>query len=696
MLTCPRCGHDPPPDALFCPACGAGLSAAEVAHEERKIISVLFADLVGFTSRSDAADPEDVRDTLQAFANRAKHEIEAFGGTVEKFIGDAVMAVFGAPVAHSDDAVRAVRAALRTVEAMAELTREQPDLDLPIRAAVTTGEALVVVGSRHELGEALAMGDVVNTASRLQSSAPPGGVVVGVETYRSTRHAIRYEELADVEAKGKRDPIRAWLALGPVEGAPDRPQTKTPLVGRARELGLLESIWERAAAERRPHLVTIVGPTGIGKSRLAVEISNVIAAAGGRSIQGWCLSYGEQVGYRAIAEQLRTAAGIFETDTATAAKEKLAARVAALLPPDQHAEVLRGLALLLGMGTGEDPADERLQLFFAARRFLEGLASEQPTMFVFEDIHWADEGQLDLLEYLAMHIRDVPAIILTLARPELLEVRPTWGSGIIGHSTIPLEALSAAESLSVAENVLSGAAEDSDVERLVGISEGNPLFIEELAASFLELGAKEELPMTVREAIASRLDALPAEPRAALLTASVIGKTFWRDVLKTVGSRDGIDEALEALESRDLVRREHSSQVEGDVAFTFKHILIREVAYGTLPRGVRRELHAATARYIEGAVGEQTQNLAWILAHHWREAGQNGKAIPYLVSAAGQAHEQLAFHHAVELYSSALKLLPEDDPRRRDLTVQRAISFSKLSHAVMGDQVRWRRDAEER
>ena len=696
MAACPRCGQNPPPDALFCPACGANLTP-DATREERKIVSVLFADLVGFTSRSDEADPEDVRDTLQAFHARARQEIEAFGGTVEKFIGDAVMAVFGAPVAHSDDAERAVRAALRTVQAIQELNQERPDLGLNIRAGVNTGEALIVVGSRHELGEAIAMGDVVNTASRLQSAAPPGSVAVGIETYRSTRHGIRYREITAIEAKGKREPIRTWLALEPLVGGGDRPRSRTPLVGRSRELGIIGAIWEQARAGRRPHLLTILGPAGIGKSRLGVEFSELAGTAGGGSLRGRCLPYGQQIGYRATVEQLRAATGIFETDSPIAAGEKLASRIAGVLPPDERAEVARGLSLLLGLGTADNQADKRIELFSAACRFLEGLASEQATLLVFEDIHWADQGQLDLIEYLTVHIREVPVVLLALARPELLDSRPDWGSGIPAQTTVSLDALSAADSLSVVTNIISREGADFDVERLVDVSEGNPLFIEELAASFVEQGARDTLPTTVREAIAARLDALPAQPRATLLTASVIGKTFWRGVLETLEPGEGVDAALDVLESRDLVRRESRSQVEGDVEFSFKHILIRDVAYATLPRKVRRELHAASARYIEGAAGEDSTNLAWVLAHHWREAGQDAKAIPYLVSAAGQANEQLALHHAVELYGSALKLLPQDDPRRRDLTVRRAMAYVRLNHAVLErDQVRWRRDAEDR
>ena len=694
MPSCPSCGSETPDGAAFCPTCGTALAPAERPREERKLVSVLFVDMVGFTARSDRADPEDVLDTLQGFHARAKREIERFDGTVEKFIGDAVMAVFGAPVSHGDDAERAVRAALRVVDAVEELSRERPDSPIAVRAAVNTGEAVIAVGSRPETGAALALGDVVNTASRLQTSAPPGGVVVGDETHRATRHVFRYRELEPVQAKGKRDPLHAWLAIAPIGAPAERPATTAPLVGRGRELSLVDSIWERATDELRPHLITVVGPTGIGKSRIAAEVTARIEASGGRAIRGRCLPYG-QTGYRAFSEQVHEVVGMYESDATADAREKLLVRLRDLLGPTEAEDVMPLLAALIGLGTGDEPANEPVQLYFAARRFAEQVALELPTVFVFEDIHWADDAQLDLLEYLASHVRGAPAVFLALARSELLEVRPSWGSGVLGHTTIPLEPLSLVDAASIATYLLSGGGDLSSVERLVTVAEGNPLFIEELAASLLERGASDELPMTIRAAIASRIDALPAAARATLLAASVVGKHFWRGVLRALSDLDEVDEALDALESRDLIRREPTSRVQGDAEFAFKHMMIRDVAYATLPRAERRDRHGAIARYVEDVSGDRAPNLAWVLAHHWREAGEPGRSLPYLIRAAELAHEQLAFHHAVQLYGSALELMDEDDPRRPDTTVRRAIAFSRLSHAVFEGSVRWERDAEQ-
>ncbi|TMC13052.1 MAG: zinc-ribbon domain-containing protein [Chloroflexi bacterium] len=310
---CPSCGQRNPATARYCSACGTRLTDGARTAEERKIVSVLFVDLVGFTARSDRADPEDVRDLLQLYHSRVKEQAERFSGTVEKFIGDAVVAVFGAPATHTDDPERAVRAGLRALAAVQELNRSRPDLDLVARAAVNTGEAVVATGARHQDGEALAMGDVVNTASRLQAAAPPGRLIVGEETYRATHDGIRYEAIGAVETKGKKEPVKAWLAVEPIAPG-ERRSGGGRLVGRERELALLRSVWESSAKENRPHLVTVIGPPGIGKSRLSREFASLVQAGGGRSIRGRCLPYDTRDVYGAFAEQVKDVAQIFEQD----------------------------------------------------------------------------------------------------------------------------------------------------------------------------------------------------------------------------------------------------------------------------------------------------------------------------------------------------------------------------------------------
>jgi class 3 adenylate cyclase/tetratricopeptide (TPR) repeat protein len=660
-VRCANCGEANAPGARFCSNCGARLGETTPRQEERKLVSVLFVDLVDSTARADKADPEDVREVLQAYHREAKQCIEQYGGLVEKFIGDAVMAVFGAPTAHGDDAERAVRAALRVLDAVERL-------DLAARAAVNTGEAIVSVDQARS-GEALATGDVVNTAARLQNAAPPGRVIVGDETYRATRHAIRYEQLAPVDAKGKADAVAAWLAVEAATAPADRPLGTGPFVGRGRELEVLRSVWSRAIDESRPHLVTLVGPPGIGKSRLCREIASLVDESGGRILRGRCLPYEERPGYQAFSRIVHRLSGVLESDPPAAARPKLEAIVHELLPEGEAAETLRYLLLLLGLAPDDEVPNGGL-LLFAARRLIECVAAAQPTVFIFEDVHWADPSELALLTYLARQTRDARAVLVATARPELLDVEPTWGTGLGAQTTLPLEPLTEDDARTLAEQLVVGV----DPEKLVEVAGGNPLFLEELAASVAERGGAE-LPVTVREAIAARIDALPGGARDALLAAAVIGKTFWRGILETVGSIDDVDEALAVLEARDFVRRDSASQVAGDAQYTFKHMLIREVAYATVPRALRRERHAAVARYIEERlVGDA---LATILAYHWREAGEPAKAVPYLLTAAEAARRSWAKTAVLDLYTKALELT-DDAELSRQIRLQRGQALVEM------------------
>jgi class 3 adenylate cyclase/tetratricopeptide (TPR) repeat protein len=662
-LRCANCGEANPPGGRFCSACGAPLGEAPVPQEERKLVSVLFVDLVDSTARADKADPEDVREVLNAYHREAKQCIEQYGGVVEKFIGDAVMAVFGAPIAHGDDAERAVRAGLRVLEAIGQL-------DLAARAAVNTGDAIVSVEQMRS-GEALATGDVVNTAARLQNAAPAGRVVVGAETYRATRQTIRYEPLDAVDAKGKAEPVEAWLAIEPSAAPADRPLGAAPLVGRDRELELLQSVWSRTVAEQRPHLVTLVGPPGIGKSRLSREFTALITSGGGRVVRGRCLPYEDQVGYQAFARLVRDSAGILGSDPSDAVRSKLEARVESLLPADERADTARFLLLLLGIGDDE-VRDGRL-IFFAARRFVECMSLEQPTVFLFEDVHWADGTELELLTYLGQFVRDAPATLLATARPELLDARPTWGSGLGAQTTIPLEPLPVEAAQALAASLVGSTG--AEPERLAEVAGGNPLFLEELAASVAEFGTSDELPVTVREAIAARIDALPQGARDALLSAAVIGRTFWRGVLDGIARDGDVDEALHTLEARDFVRRDAASQLAGDAQYTFRHMLIREVSYSTVPRAARRELHAAVARNIEEALA--TETVSTILAYHWREAGEPTRAIPYLLDAADRARRSWARGAVLDLYTRAFELT-DDEELRSKIRLQRGLALVEL------------------
>jgi class 3 adenylate cyclase len=663
MASCRACGQENPEIARFCLACGAPLETTEAPHrEERRIVSVVFVDLVGFTSRSERLDPEDVRAILTPYHSTVRDELSSFGGIVEKFVGDAVMAVFGAPIAHGDDPERAVRAALAVREAVIVLNREQPELELRIRGAVNTGEAVVTLSARPALGEAMVAGDVVNTSSRLQQHAPVGEIVVGEETYRATRDAIDYEPLEAVAAKGKSEPIAAWRAVATASAVGERDLSSTPFVGRTREADVLDATWERVELERRPHLVTVLGAPGVGKSRLAAEFTESIAARGVRVVRGRCLPYRERSAYGAFAMQVKDLAGIYDSDDVDVAVAKLSESVTRLVGPEQAETVAGHLAILLGFETHATTPD-RASLFQSVRVFIEAVARDRGTALVFEDIHWADPVLLDLIELLAAHLHDLPVLLLTLARPELLDLRPAWGGGLLAYQALPIEPLGTADAAELALHLLGA---ETKAARVAEAAEGNPLFIEQLAAVLTELGPgqADTLPTTVRGLVAARLDALPFEERDVILDASIVGRIFWRGALERLArDPDTLSDALAALERRDLIRREAVSRIEGDAQWTFKHVLIRDVAYGFQPRARRREGHRHIAEFIEEATPEVGEAGA-ALARHWRGAGELEHAAQHFIAAAEEAERGWAKQYAVTLYKEALDMTPPEDVER--------------------------------
>ena len=661
------CGTVNAATARFCGACGSPLEASPAAQpldvaEERKVVSVLFADLAGFTATSDGSDPEDVKARLRPYFARAREEIESLGGTVEKFIGDAVVGLFGAPTSREDDAVRAVRAAWRIARAIDELNQEDATLELAVRVAVDTGEVVVDVDSNVERGETIATGDVMNTASRLQHEAPVGGVVVGERTYRSTAQSFEYEPLDPVTVRGKAAPLPIWRVLGPRSEQERAPLA--PLIGRARELELLGTLWDKVLADRRTQLVTVFGPPGIGKSRLARELQPRLARQG-VLLKGRCRPYGETTGYGAFGQQVSQMAEILETDPTNVARAKLSQRVASLLPEGEAEEVGAHLAILLGL-SNEGAPDKQL-LFFSARRFVEAVAQAQPTAFVFEDIHWAEPALLELLESLATRLTDVPVFLITLARPDLLDTHPTWGGGLARYTAVHLEPLGDEDAHELAATLLAGSEEATGyADRLVHASGGNPLFLEELAASVAERTADlvADLPTTVQAIISARLDALPRRHRQVLQDAAVIGRIFWRGPLAALQTEDAdLDATLDDLERRDFIRRQSMSSVPADREFIFKHVLTREVAYGTLPRAARRERHRVVAAFIERASGDRVRESASILAHHYREAGDDVKAATYLTMAADVASRAWAKQQAITLLGEAIEIAERIDDR---------------------------------
>jgi len=680
VIICPNCERENPDDASFCNACGTPLEKP-AAREERKIVTVLFVDLVGFTARAEQLDPEDVRAILNPYYTRLRSEIEVFGGTVEKFIGDAVMAVFGAPVAHGDDPERAVRAALAVRDAVAQMNEAEPELDLQVRLAVNTGEAIVALGANPDLGEGLVAGDVVNTASRLQTAAPTNGILVGQATHRATRGSFEYAEVEALVVKGKRTPVRAWLANSASSGPGERASSGVPMLGRVHELAVLNRIFDGVVADRRPHLVTVVGDAGIGKTRLGVEFSDRLEREGARVLRGRSLPYGAVTTYGTFAQHVKGFAEIFANDDAELGREKLRAAIGTLECEDAE-ELSSDLALLIGLEAGREVPD-RQTLFRAARRFVELLAADQPTVLLFEDIHWAGSGTFDLVEMLASRVRDVPLLLLALARPDLQHARPGWGGGMPAYTALSLQALDDESAAELALQLL-GAEVEAATSRVVETAEGNPLFIEELAASVAERSpaSAAPLPTTIRELISARLDALPPSERTVLLDAAVVGKLFWLGALESLdGSVGDLPELLDSLEARDLVRREPLSWIEGDEQYTFKHVMIREVAYATLPRTSRRELHAAVARFLEEATGDAAAT-ATALAEHWREAGDAERALEYIELAGDQAAGGWAKDEAAALYAQGLELLPDGDPRHRQLARKHALAAAAGVHVA--------------
>ena len=672
MIVCPACGQENTSVARFCLACGASIGEESSARDERRVVTVIFVDLVGFTARAERLDPEDVRAVLAPYHDRVRREIESFGGVVEKFIGDAVMGVFGAPLAHGDDAERAVRAALVVQGIVGELAGG----DLQIRIAVNTGEAVVSLGARPALGESMVAGDVVNTAARLQAAAPVNGVVVGEETYLTTRDAIEYASTEPVIAKGKERPISAWLAVRAITAAGQRPLSDLSIVGRTFELAILDALWKRVSAEQLPHLVSVFGPAGVGKSTLAAEFGRLAAEGGARVVGGRSLPYRESGTYGVLAQQLMRLAGVFESDPEEVIVEKLRTTATGLLADTAaDADVVSGhLGVVVGVDAGAEASD-REALFYSIREFLEAAARAQPTIFVFEDVHWADDNMLDLIGALATRVRALPILFVTLARPELLDLRAEWGSGSTGYTALTLGPLDEAHARELTVRRLGSGAQ---AEEVIRVAEGNPLFIEQLAASIGEM-PPGTLPTNVREIVAARLDALPPAERALLLDAAVVGKVFWLGALRTMNTGNGdLMHLLEQLERRDLVRRETGSIIEGQPQFAFTHVLIRDVAYDLLPRADRSRRHALVAEFFGSTTGVSGEAIG-ALARHWRAAGDNIRAVEQLVRAAELAERGWAKDHAAQLYREAFELVPAEDTERRNALRRRLALASSAS-----------------
>ena len=703
---------DNPDGFRFCGACANPL-VSELAPptEERKVVTVLFCDLVGFTARSDRADPEDVRATLRPYHARVRKEIERFGGTVEKFIGDAVMAVFGAPAAHEDDAERAVRSALRITGAIAELNQGTPGLELAVRIGINTGEAVVALGARPEQGEGIVTGDVVNTAARLQTVAPVGGIVVGEVTYRATKDLIQYEQLDAVEVKGKADPVPIWGALAAAgRFGVDVDQTaQAPFIGRDDDLGLLEQTYSRILRDGSIQTITITGEPGVGKSRLLFEFRTALDDKPGMTYwrQGRCLSYGEGITFWALGEMVKAQCGILESDAPDQAREKIDVALRALVEPSDHDWLRARLLPLVGVGPSDgDTGPDREESFTAWRAFLEAIASHTPLVLVFEDLHWADQALLDFVEHLIDWSTGVPLMVICTARPELYERRPEWGGGKRNSTTLSLLPLSDDDTARLIAALLSQAVLPAEVQStLIERSGGNPLYAEEFVRMLTDRGILERrgpalrlaqtseipVPESVQAIIASRLDTLAPERKSLLQDASVVGKVFWSGAVAFMANADErrIRDNLHDLSRKELVRPARNSSVKDQAEYSFWHALVRDVAYGQIPRAQRARRHRLAAEWIERIAGDRVADHAEFLAHHYQRAVDLVRASGgtedteeltdrtrrFLVMA-GDRSRELDVAKSEAHYRAALDLTPQGHPDRGRVLLKAATAAS--------------------
>jgi class 3 adenylate cyclase/predicted ATPase len=694
-----RCGRVLAPDVAFCTGCGAPRGDTPPApdhHEDRRRVSVLFVDLIDFTPYVERSEPELVHQMQTRFFAAARQVIGQYGGVVEKYIGDAVMALFGAPVATETDAVRCVRAGLELQRALVGFAPSHtgaPATGLRFRVGVATGDALVDLAAARDGGQAIVAGDVVNTASRLQSVAPPGGVLVCGPTYAATKSTIRYEEQPPVTLRGRSRPTEVWLAVAPLERThPNREVDGTPLVNRAHELSLLVNALHRALRDRMPQLVTVLGHAGIGKSRLVQELyqhSQRLLDAPAAWWTGHCPPFGENVTYAALADIVKAQAGILDTDSAETARERLVVATAKLAGEEESTRLAGALGPLVGLPGPKLAAEEYES---AWRRYAVALARQQPTVLVFEDLHWADESMLRFVELLGAAARDVPLLLLCTGRPELVDRDPPWAGAITGSLTITLPPLRNPEIAKMYAHLLGQAAFPPDqLEPLVELADGNPLYAHEYTRMLIEQGALRPtyvlastgtfpMPDSVHAVIANRVDLLDAVDRTVLQAAAVVGMVFWPGAVAAALGRpvDAVERSLHHLEQRDLIHEQPASTMAGQVEYRFGHVLVHDVCYQRLPRTERVARHDRTADWLDSMAADRATDLAEVLAHHRYTAHEIARTLGLdagryapaareaLDRAARRAYALHALERAAGYVGRALGLFSGEFPERPD------------------------------
>jgi class 3 adenylate cyclase/tetratricopeptide (TPR) repeat protein len=675
MQTCANCGEKNPEGARFCLSCGTALTdAAPRPSEARKVVTVVFSDVADSTVLGEQLDSELLRRVLSRYFQTVSQVLQHHGATVEKFIGDAVMAVFGIPTVHEDDALRAVRAAVEMRDAVEALNSElevERGVRIALRTGVNTGE---VVAGDPAAAQTLVTGDAVNVAARLEQAAAPGEIILGEATRRLVRDAVRVEPVGTLALKGKTDDVLSWRLLDVLQDAPAFARhIDAPLIGRDLELAQLRQAFERAVEEKTAYLFTLLGAAGIGKSRLVAEL---VATVGDSAtvVSGRCLSYGDGITFWPLAEIVRELTGDGDDPRSAIAK---------LVAGDDAAErVGERIAATLGR---DHVASSPEETFWAVRRLFQALARRRPLLVVLEDIHWGEPTFLDLIDHLADWSRDAPIFLLCVARPELLEKRPGWGGGKLNATALALRPLSEEEANALIDHLAGDAAlPDADRRQITQTAEGNPLFVEQMLAMLTEDGGKLEVPPTIQGLLAARLDRLSAEERAVIERASVVGKRFWEGpvvYLSEEGSRAEVGPKIELLMRKGLVVPDRPI-VPGEDGYRFGHMLIRDAAYAGISKKERADLHERFAVWIEETAGERLGEFEEILGYHLEQAyryvselyprDERGrelatKAGEHLAAAGRRALGRLDASAAMKLLGRAASLLPADAAGREQL-----------------------------